>query len=291
MAEWFYREAGQLDIPNRIVWLTLRSRELGVPVLAFITNINRIREFWKLSPHLIDRTAAFYIRLWSTAGAVTGEPFLTAEQLADPKIHEEIRSRLMQRFQQEYDETDSAEQAAGHDFERGLDIFSDLVRATPDMDEVIYATLSSQLIAGWIAFETLCADLWTNSKLHQLEKVEKTIFQSLNKIKSNYAAVFANQEIDGVLGDASLSKLAFVRHVILHKSGVVDQIFLDKAESISWQTDAELGKPLPITGVMVRDLINPVIQLAHSLIGAVDRQIAPDAKPQLPDFNDVSYGS
>ncbi len=148
MAEWLFREAGQLNLPNRIVWLTLRSKDLSVSVQAFIANINRIREFWSLNPRLFDRTATFYIRFWSTAAAVTNQPFPTREQIEDPAFLEEIRSRLMQRFEQVLNETGSPEKAAGHDFDRGLNMFSDLVSVTPEMDEAIYATLSSQPALG-----------------------------------------------------------------------------------------------------------------------------------------------
>jgi len=105
---------------------------------------------------------------------------------------------------------------------------------------------------------------------------EKFSFQRLSGIREAYSAAFSrdSDRVDSALADTALDKLNLIRNVLLHNAGVVDRAFLDGANNLPWNTQTELDKPIPLNGEIVRDLINPVLQLGVDLIHAVDGWIA-----------------
>jgi hypothetical protein len=104
-------------------------------------------------------------------------------------------------------------------------------------------------------------------------------FHKLSGMRQAYSSSFESrhQEIDRILSDKALDKLNAVRNLLLHQGGIVDEDkFLKVIQKIPWSIlGAEIGKPLPIDGEMVRDLISPVLQLGVDLILAVDEWVSP----------------
>jgi hypothetical protein len=268
MPDWRYTEAGQIEEP--VDWLQTRSSALWSSIQAFTSNIERIRAFWKLTPELVEEASVNAVQLSQTIVEVTGQPFVTLEEL-NPAVQQEVIDRLATRVARRFLETGSVDEAAGYNFERALARFEEITGNNPTMGEAIYATLSAQLILGWTAFETLAGDVWKAARPSSLP-IEGFKFQSLRGIREAYRAAFVTdgERVNGALSDAALSKLSFVRNLLVHKSGVVDQKFLDDAASISWLVSDEINNKISLDGARVRDLINPVIQRTEELILAVD---------------------
>jgi hypothetical protein len=115
----------------------------------------------------------------------------------------------------------------------------------------------------------------------KIEKVMGTLlkdefrFDKLRGIRQAYAAAFSKRssQIDAILADKALDRLNLIRNVILHKAGTVDQKFLDGAAAISWKIETEVGKPVPLDGQVVKDLVTPVFRLAWDLVFEVDEWI------------------
>jgi hypothetical protein len=105
---------------------------------------------------------------------------------------------------------------------------------------------------------------------------EKFPFHKLSGIRKAYSAAFSKRsdKIDTILSDKVLDRLNLVRNLLLHDGGIVKaDKFLRAARQISWSPPGEAGKPFPIDGILVRDLIRPVCQRCIELILAVDEWI------------------
>ena len=68
-----------------------------------------------------------------------------------------------------------------------------------------------------------------------------------------------------------------MRNLLVHKAGVIGQIFLDASNGI--QSLSELRKPgkdkqVELTGSLTRKLVDPVIPVGYDLLNAVDRWIS-----------------
>jgi hypothetical protein len=130
-------------------------------------------------------------------------------------------------------------------------------------------------------FERITYGTYDASELMGTLLREQFKFQTLSGIRAAYSSAFSkrSEQIDAALADHSLDKLNLVRNVLLHKAGIVDDKFVKGADSLSWSILAEEEKPLPLTGQIVKELINPAFQCAEKLILAVDDWItAPSAE-------------
>ena len=110
-------------------------------------------------------------------------------------------------------------------------------------------------------------------------------FHTLLGIRQAYSSAFVDNSghIDAALASNSLDRLNLVRNLITHKAGIVDYTFADRVSVISdWKIEHEIGKPLCLDGALVKGLINPVFDLATSLIVAVDDWITPKRKKAGP---------
>lgn len=151
MSEWFYEEAGRIARIEENFWQRLNNFELVKPTRAYTENVNYIRHFWQLPPFSIDIFSIFYDALTESAIRLTGEPKL------DPKIHAHLREQVEKetraRLVAKLAELDPEE---GHArFLRSLDAFSHLVADMPIVANAIRATLTTQLVLAWTAFEAL----------------------------------------------------------------------------------------------------------------------------------------
>ena len=72
----------------------------------------------------------------------------------------------------------------------------------------------------------------------------------------------------------SLTTLAIARNVLVHRAGIVDQIFMNdykrREELRSVFPAVELNKPLPLDGRIVYSLLQPVVTQSVQLIEAVN---------------------
>ena len=98
-------------------------------------------------------------------------------------------------------------------------------------------------------------------------------FDSLGGIRSAYGEAFSKnfEAIDIELANKSLDALSIVRNVIVHRSGVADEEYVERRMSVAEAPDVQLGQPVPITGELFRSLSDPVMMCANRLLKAVDQ--------------------
>ncbi len=271
-----YRQAGQLIAPDPELLLKMVNDELRASIKAFQANVERSHAFWRISPFLIEHAVVNVSNLCYATWELTGKPFLSDSQ-KDTELSGRITKRIADEFDRRFAKMGSKELAAGYDFDRALDRFEEFVKTDPDFEKEVFGIFLSQIVAMWTAFESLAADLWHALLVCDSKAISNPSdhsFQSLSKTQKAYAALVPkSHEIDSVLMRIELRKLILVRNVALHRAGVVDEKYLMGAEAIGWSVSDELNKPLQITGAMVRDLLNPVIQAGMDLIFATNRWI------------------
>lgn len=102
---------------------------------------------------------------------------------------------------------------------------------------------------------------------------EKKSFDRLDDIRANYAEAFFEdaKEIMDVLNSPAIDALSAVRNLIVHRSSIVDQRYLNRTKSLTEAPKAPIGAPLLLDGQIVLNLVNPVTSLGCDLILAVDR--------------------
>jgi hypothetical protein len=282
MTDWLYREAGQFTKVDPELWLKLLNTELWQPLKAFQANIDRARAFWRIQPYLVEHATINISKLRIAAWELTGKPFIGSEVPGTEASDAIIRARLVEQFEKRYAETGDLDVARGYDFERALNRFEDFIKADPDFQKEVFGTFTAQLVAVWIAFETLAGDLWRSILECDPEAVdnpENHSFQSLKKLRLAYEVLIPHSHrIDAILAVVDLRKLNLVRNLALHKAGIVDQQYLGDAARIQWDVPDEIGYSIKLDGVRVRELINPVIQAGIDLIQAVDDWITAKRK-------------
>lgn len=270
MGEWLYGEAGEIDVPSENLWIEISSCEaVTQPTRAFVANVANIRAIWKIYPHLIEQASINVARLCETVWQVTGKPLFVGDEPNLGELSEEVTRRIRERFERRYAETGSVEEAAGYDFSRGLERFEGLLEKTnnPDLQLAVFATLAGQIGWGYTAFETLAADLWKVVRDKQPSLSNEGPLQSQRKIQAAFKKM-ESAEIDSILCDPAIRRLALVRNVIMHKAAIVDQMFLDECDKIGWEVPDGVTHRIILTGNRVRELINPVVALGVSLIQA-----------------------
>jgi hypothetical protein len=127
-------------------------------------------------------------------------------------------------------------------------------------------------------FERITYGNYNASELMGTLLRENFSFQRLAGIRVAYSRAFSKNydELDEILADHAFDKLNLVRNLLLHKAGIVDDIFIKGVDSLSWTVGGERSlqpeeeKPLVLTGQIVKELINPAFQCAERLIKTVD---------------------
>lgn len=170
------------------------------------------------------------------------------------------------------------------------------------MDKPYKSLLYSGLIWAWISFEVFASDLWEAVVNMSAGKVRSRIlrlvsaarptikvdhiakynldlrgrlgtvmrdgcdFTSLGGIQKAYAVVFPkSQSISDALGKIELVQLEASRHLIVHRSGIVDDEFLRKTN-----LKLKKGHELPVTDKQVLDYCNLTVEVALALLVAAE---------------------
>lgn len=140
--------------------------------------------------------------------------------------------------------------------------------ASPDGDR----TLSSKMVK----LNYLQAHGYDLSRRMGAVLREKFNFQILEGIRSAYLQAFdkSHAVVREAILHPSFTVLAAARNVLVHRAGIVDCEFMDKyvrSEDLRSVFPAvELEKPLPMTGLTVHNLIQPVVTQSVKLIEGVD---------------------
>lgn len=108
---------------------------------------------------------------------------------------------------------------------------------------------------------------------------EKFKFQMLDGIRNAYIQAFdeSHTSVREAILHPSLTVLAAVRNLLVHRAGIVDQDFMnDYGRCVELRSEfpsVELKKPLPMTGLTVHHLIYPVVTQSVKLIEAVNAEV------------------
>ena len=152
----------------------------------------------------------------------------------------------------------------------------------------LHGLLQTIIIQAWSAFEVLSEDLYKNSIKENLTSISEFTrkeanqhflgFASRERIRNTYPFVFKsyNSEITRPLVSTDIDALALVRNVLVHKAGVIDQMFMDGSAMVPQLASFRslgLGTEIQITGPWVRTLVDPVIPIGYDLLNAVDSWI------------------
>jgi hypothetical protein len=279
MSEWLYAQAGQIVPPDSQLWFKLLNHQLHTPTEAFCASFERLHKFWELAPHMMEITAVNIIAQYDVifdAGKTYKPP--SNEEAFKEMLGREIIARAEQKFK----ETGSLKEATGYDLDRGIKAFEQFVKRNTLLDGAVRAVLESQLTLSWTAFETLAEDAWKAALVcHPGCGAKSPYFRRLESIRETYRSLSPTSgEINAILSNPDLRKLNLVRNVLVHKSGIVDQQFLDGAAEIAWSVSDLHDQLIHIDGARVKELVNPVIRCGEELILAVDRWVTGKTQSQ-----------
>ncbi len=103
-------------------------------------------------------------------------------------------------------------------------------------------------------------------------------FASLSSIRKSYSILFsevhrirATCAIDSVLANKPLEFIGLVRHVLIHKAGIVDLIHCRRSKAMRGCPRFKVGHPVPLNGRFTKAIISHVIEQGTKLAGGVDR--------------------
>jgi hypothetical protein len=96
-------------------------------------------------------------------------------------------------------------------------------------------------------------------------------FQRLEGIRAAYSAAFSkkSEKVDGALSHECLDVLCHIRNLIVHRAGIVDARFVSDTLQYDAAPKVAAGHSLEVTGSVVVELANPVIECGVELISAV----------------------
>lgn len=111
------------------------------------------------------------------------------------------------------------------------------------------------------------------SKLGDVLK-PKFNFTSVSGIQKAYASAFGkSQDLDSILGQRDLVTLEAMRHLIVHRSAIVDEEFRRRTRA-----PTPVGELLPLDGTTVYRLVNSTVEAGCCLVRFVDNCLATPAK-------------
>lgn len=288
---------------------SIKTKTLRPPLVAFLSNINRLRRLQELPPDITTLAAHYAVALDKMRGMDTDG----ADPLAVAAIWTRIRSQLDPTLS-EY--RDNAEYLLRKIIENTEGVL------TPALE----AVLTTQITGAWTACEVLLGDLWEAALNHhpstlanlpgkakepkpdtpeftkekQQEKqpskqqgVSITVdvvsshgfdvrnkmgtilrkkfgFKFLDEVIYAYYRAFEDKNVRDAIGDDSLLHLSALRHVIIHKAGVADKEFTDQVCAHGTLKSYTRDMPITIDGPLVLSLVKPAITTILELIRAVD---------------------
>lgn len=114
------------------------------------------------------------------------------------------------------------------------------------------------------------------SFLHQSQKVS---FQSLDAIKTGYVDAFGGGAVSDCFEPwAELRLTEKTRHLLAHRSGIVDDKFLRDVKKHPEYATLQVGNELRLVGGQVRDRVDACVHSAAALLRFVDVRLAARAK-------------
>ena len=151
----------------------------------------------------------------------------------------------------------------------------------PRLHGWLHDIFKSAVIQSWTAFEVLAEDLNCSAREKHDECFPRSVlagrrytFRRLEALCKSFKTAFCDDgRINAVVGSKEVKALALLRHLLVHKAGIVDQRFLDQClekPAVNEFTAFGRGQDIKINGEMVRSLIDPCIRSGYGLIQLVD---------------------
>jgi hypothetical protein len=102
-------------------------------------------------------------------------------------------------------------------------------------------------------------------------------FTTLRGIREAYSTAFSEREkkarpanIDKALADKAIDTLCIIRNIIVHKAGIADQEYEERAKVCPLAPQVRKGQAIPLDGGICIALIRPVMDCCLALVSAVD---------------------
>jgi len=147
----------------------------------------------------------------------------------------------------------------------------------------LHGLLRSMVTHAWTAFEVLAEDLHSGVRQKHPECFPSNLlskkygFRRLESMCGSYETLFWDDaKVKAVARSTEIKSIALLRHLLVHKNGVVDQMFLDQCSQnpvVTRFAAFELGDEVLINGEMVRNLVEPVTNRGYELVQLVDQWI------------------
>lgn len=108
-------------------------------------------------------------------------------------------------------------------------------------------------------------------------------FSRLRGVRDAYTAAFDVdfEAVDASLSNRDLDALEAVRNVLVHRGGLVDDMFADRVKRIPGLSDFKEGDPLQVDGALVSSMVNSVVGSCIALIKAVDEWLVTNSEPVM----------
>lgn len=166
-------------------------------------------------------------------------------------------------------------------YRRGADsLDAVLTTSSPLYHAAADSLLKSAVIQAWTSFEVLAEDLLTAAKdeyPHRFASIDfgNIGYRSRRRIRSAYKMAFSDDTtICGILDDEAVNALALLRNVLVHKSGIADQEFIEGVPTsrlLSPFSQLEKGQRVETNGIVVRSIVDSSIRCGYALIIAVNQ--------------------
>jgi hypothetical protein len=151
----------------------------------------------------------------------------------------------------------------------------------PRLHEWLHDIFKSAIIQSWTAFEVLAEDLNRGAREkhsecfpHNVRTQKGYTFRGLEALCKSFNRAFCDDaKINTVVRSKEIKALAILRHLLVHKNGVVDQIFLDQCHQEPLVNEFSmfgLGQAVSINGDMVRSLVDRCIEHGYELLRVAD---------------------
>jgi hypothetical protein len=143
---------------------------------------------------------------------------------------------------------------------------SSLLTQSSNLSYYFNALLRAATAAAWTMFECLAKDTWTVAQPVLKPGIPERSFRRVEKVVAAYQAVFGvGTTLDGVLANHDLRVLEESRHLIVHRGGMVDGVYLSATRQ-----QLPLGAVIPLDGKKVSRLTNVSISCGCDLLTFVD---------------------
>jgi hypothetical protein len=286
---------GGLDVLYRGIEKSV-DQSLSEAATAFVANVDRVVSLSRFAPLLLGLWRLYH---WQESNIETVHHAVEAGRSIGTTEPVKSVEELIERWKQKGHQILFGPWPPNLISDAMVHGSNALTSPNPEINDGMRSVLTSCLIDAYTAFETLAGDLWeqavnarpalapsVNISTTFLQKFNYTVpdklgtvlrelklakFASLEDIRTSYRVAFTQHAdlIHAAVGDKSLDALAVARNVIVHKAGVCDKEYQDRARGLAQLPKLEIGEPLPVTGQLVKQLIDPAILRSRTLIECV----------------------